>query len=75
MPKRRTYVEVQKRQDVESEQRARKEMIRGWEALRAELPVVDAQFIRETREKLRCTSSLGTIDPYRSNSRKKGLDS
>jgi putative transcriptional regulator len=33
-------------------------MLREWEAVRAALPRVDARFIRDTREKLRCSRAL-----------------
>jgi len=35
-----------------------KEMLRDWDAVRAALPEVDAQFIKDTREKLKCSRAL-----------------
>ena len=36
----------------------RKQMLRDWDAVRAALPEVDGQFIRETRENLKCSRAL-----------------
>ena len=35
-----------------------KQMLDDWDAIRANLPEVDAQFIKDTREKLRCSRAL-----------------
>src|SRR5207249_10087270 len=35
-----------------------KQMLDDWDAIRAALPEVDAQFIKDTREKLRCSRAL-----------------
>ena len=40
------------------EAQARKGMLRDWDRVWAGLPEVDAKFIRETREKLKCTRAL-----------------
>src|SRR2546422_10575022 len=58
MPKRLTYSEQRKRTSALNQRLARKQMIRDWDAVWAALPEVDAQFIKETREKLRCTRAL-----------------
>ena len=43
---------------VVEERLTRKEMLRDWDAVRAALPEVDAQFIKDTREKLKCSRAL-----------------
>ena len=35
-----------------------KQMLDDWDAIRAAVPEVDAQFIKDTREKLRCSRAL-----------------
>src|SRR5262249_13182978 len=37
---------------------SRKRMLRDWDAVWASLPEVDAQFIRDTRKKLKCSRAL-----------------
>ena len=37
---------------------ARETMLREWDEIRAALPDIDAQFIRETRQKLNCSRAL-----------------
>jgi putative transcriptional regulator len=44
--------------DAEEKRMAREEMLRDWEAMRAALPNVDAEFIRETRGKLGCSRAV-----------------
>jgi len=34
------------------------QLLRDWEAMRAALPKVDAQFIKETRKKMHCSRAL-----------------
>jgi DNA-binding transcriptional regulator YiaG len=46
------------RESVTIQPNAQRKMVRQWAALRAALPEVDAQFIKETREELRCTRAL-----------------
>ena len=58
MPRRRDYAESMKRQAATERRFAHQRMIRDWDAIRAALPKVDAQFIRETREKLDCSRAL-----------------
>ena len=58
MPKRPTYSQIMERQDAADERLAHKQMLRDWEAARAGLPEVDAQFIKATREKLQCSRAL-----------------
>ena len=43
---------------AEEVRRTRQQMLRDWDLVSAVLPVVDAQFIKETREKLKCTRAL-----------------
>jgi len=40
------------------ERLTRKHMLRDWDAVRAALPEVDTQFIKDTREKLKCSRAL-----------------
>jgi putative transcriptional regulator len=42
----------------EERRHVHKEMRRGWDAVREGLPEVDAQFIKDLREKLQCSRSL-----------------
>jgi putative transcriptional regulator len=43
---------------AEEERRTRKQILDDWDAARAALPEVDAQFIKETRERLDCSQAL-----------------
>ena len=58
MPKRPTYSEQMKRRTALEERLARKQMLRDWDAVWATLPQVDAEFIKETRERLNCSRAL-----------------
>jgi putative transcriptional regulator len=53
-----TYSKLMKRRTAVEERLARKQMLRDWDATWAALPEVDAQFIKETREKLNCSRAL-----------------
>lgn len=58
MPRRRNDAALMKRQAATERRFAEQRMIRDWDAIRAALPKVDAQFIRDTREKLDCSRAL-----------------
>ena len=58
MPRRRDYSRAMKARAAEEKRLANQQMLRDWDLLSAVLPVVDGQFIKETREKLRCTRAL-----------------
>ena len=47
-----------RRGDAAEERLVRKQMLRDWEAVQAALPKVDAQFVRDTRERLKCSRAL-----------------
>jgi putative transcriptional regulator len=55
MPRQR---DVQRLRDAAQRREAQKRMLREWEAVRAALPRVDPQFIRDTRKKFRCSRAL-----------------
>src|SRR5437016_12585236 len=57
MPRRRGF-DLMGRNAAVEERLTRKQMLRDWDAIRAALPEVDAQFIKDTREKLRCSRAL-----------------
>ena len=44
--------------DAEEERRTRKQTLLEWDAIRAALPEVDAQFIRDTRKMMDCSRAL-----------------
>ena len=58
MPRRRDDFALREPGAAAKERLARKHMLRDWDAVRAALPEVDAQFIKETREKLNCSREL-----------------
>ena len=58
MRKRSYFSELIKRRDRVQQRQAHKQMLSDWEAARAALPQVDAEFIRQTREKLKCSRPL-----------------
>ena len=58
MPRRRDYSRSMKARAAEEKRLANQQMLRDWDAVRAALPAVDAQFIRETRENLDCSRAL-----------------
>ena len=58
MPRRRNIVRNFERQEAAERRRAHRRMVRDWKALQEDLPEVDAEFIRETRENLRCSRTL-----------------
>src|SRR2546426_74096 len=43
---------------AEEQHQKYKQLLRDWDAVRAALPEVDAQFIRDTRKKMRCSRAL-----------------
>src|SRR5262249_14728813 len=43
---------------AKAERLARKQMFLDWDALRAALPIVDGQFVKDTRQKLKCSRAL-----------------
>ena len=57
MPRQRDF-DLMGRNAAVEERLTRKEMLRDWDAVQAALPEVDAQFIKETREKLNCSREL-----------------
>jgi putative transcriptional regulator len=58
MPRRRNYRRSMQRAAAAERRSARQQMLREWQTLRAGLPKVNAQFIRETRENLDCSRTL-----------------
>src|SRR5437764_1194971 len=46
------------REEKERRRASKQQMICDWDAVRKALPEVDAQFIRETREKLACSRAV-----------------
>src|SRR5437773_3354701 len=58
MPRKRELGTMGRYTAAEAARRQRRQMLRDWDVVSAVLPVVDAQFIKETREKLRCTRAL-----------------
>jgi putative transcriptional regulator len=58
MPRRRDYFGLLETGAAAKERHTRKQMLRDWDAVRTALPEVDAEFIRETREKLNCSRAL-----------------
>ena len=58
MPRKRELGTMGRYTAAEEARRQRRQMLRDWDVVSAVLPVVDAQFIKETREKLRCTRAL-----------------
>src|SRR5215470_14879800 len=58
MPLRRTFSGFRKRQAAAKKRIENQQMLLEWDAIRAALPVVDAQFVRETRQKLNCSRAL-----------------
>src|SRR5260370_14344723 len=58
MPKRPIYSELMARKAAVEERLACKKMLRDGDAVRAELHEVDAQFIKDTRQKLGCSRAL-----------------
>jgi len=57
MPRQRDF-DLMGRNAAVEERLTRKEMLRDWDAVQAALPEVDAQFIKDTREKLKCSRAL-----------------
>jgi putative transcriptional regulator len=57
MPRQRGF-DLMGRSAAAEERQAQKQMLRDWDAVRASLPEVDAQFIKDTREKLNCSRAL-----------------
>jgi putative transcriptional regulator len=55
MPRQR---DVKRIRDAAERREAQRRMLREWEAVQAALPSVDAQFIRDTRQKLLCSRAL-----------------
>ena len=60
MPRRRDDFALREPGAAAKERLARKQMLRDWDAVWAALPVVDAQFIKDTREKLKCSRAVYT---------------
>jgi len=60
MPRRRDDFALREPGAAAKERFARKQMLRDWDAVWAALPVVDAQFIKDTREKLKCSRAVCT---------------
>ena len=58
MPRRRDHRRSMQRVAAAEKRFARQRMLREWQALGADLPKVNAQFIRETRERLDCSRAL-----------------
>jgi DNA-binding transcriptional regulator YiaG len=58
MPKRRSHSGWLERASADETRFARQQMLQDWDAVRAGLPKVDAQFIRQTRESLDCSRAL-----------------
>ena len=58
MPRQRDFLGVIKRRTAVKERLDSRQMLQDWDAVKAALPVVDAQFIRQTREKLNCSRAL-----------------
>jgi putative transcriptional regulator len=58
MPKRGDYLEQMRRQDAAQQRRVHQQMLRDWDAARAALPEVDGEFIKQTRQKLKCSRPL-----------------
>jgi putative transcriptional regulator len=58
MPRKRDLLERLERDAAPQERPAHREMLRDWASIQTALPNVDAQFIRDTREKLECSRAL-----------------
>ena len=58
MPRRRNHRRSIERAAAAQRRFAGQRMLREWQALQADLPKVNAQFIRETRERLDCSRAL-----------------
>src|SRR5947208_9501546 len=58
MPRRRNHRRSIERATAAEKRFARQRMLREWQVLEADLPKVNAQFIRETRERLDCSRAL-----------------
>jgi putative transcriptional regulator len=58
MPRQRDFHLIRRRSGAEEERLTRQQMLRDWDAVRAALPEVDAQFIKNTREELKCSRAL-----------------
>ena len=58
MPRRLDYSRAMNARAASEKRVAHQQMLRDWDAVRAALPAVDAQFIRETRENLDCSRAL-----------------
>ena len=58
MPPRRAVSGLIKRRAAVNKRLAAQQTLREWDAVRAALPVVDAQFVRETRQKLNYSRAL-----------------
>src|SRR5262249_33115337 len=58
MPRRRDVLGFIRRQKALKERLDSRQTLQDWDAVRLALPVVNAQFVRETREKLNCSRAL-----------------
>ena len=56
-PKRNSFGSIRGK-DTAEQRIARRQAIQAWDAVRAELPGIDPQFIRDTREKLKCSRAM-----------------
>ena len=58
MPGKRHLLARLGRNAAQEKRLAHRQMLRSWAGIQTELPNVDAQFIRDTREKLECSRAL-----------------
>ena len=58
MPRKRDFLERQEPDAARQERLAHRKVLRSWTGIQTALPKVDAQFIRNTREKLECSRAL-----------------
>jgi len=58
MPRRPDFLDLIRTADMAEERTAHRQTLQDWDALRAALPEINPQFIRETREKLECSRGM-----------------
>ena len=58
MPKRPAPFEQPEQKDARDRRLALKQQLRDYDSVRAAMPQIDAQFIKDTRKKLRCSRAL-----------------
>jgi len=52
------HFDLKGRRAAAEKRQTQQQMLRDWDAIGASLPEVDAQFIKDTREKLNCSRAL-----------------